>query len=579
MDPSPEFCCLVCAIDLGTTLSGYAYADKRDYQYDPLNITVPNWIDPSSFTITKKTPTTLLLDKDRRFVAFGYEAKTTYDELEKKGKNVEYIFIPQFDFMFQDTLEMDMKIRDSTGTREILAIKVLTHAIKYFRKLMLNTINRKRLDVKETNIKWVLTFPAIWPDRVKQLMIEAAELAGIPKIKLTMAFESEVASIYCSRLPISGFVDRDNFGIHQIGQKFLVLDAADSTVDITVHEVANSRTLKVLEKARVLDCGDFCVDNYFKDILTDVVTSDVIEAFRLNHTNEYNNFMQEFQNKKRTTNTTKQTWVSMRMPESLPKVFEKLKNKSFKEELTDSKYCKSIKWDGDYLCISPALFEHFFVSARTSISDYVWDMLENPHMDGTDTIIMIGGFSGTPILQTYMKNRFSACRIVIPNDPELAVLKGGVLFGYNSYMMSERKAKYWYGIASVTKFNPKFHDNEKKNKDLCCDIFDICVQRGSILTVYEGHFKGPYETNRDDQNEMDLEIYVSDSDTPPMYVTDEKCHYLGSLTVDLPKNSKRNTRGVFVNFTFGGKEFFVRARINSNKVVMTGTFNFLENEP
>ena len=71
-----------------------------------------------------------------------------------------------------------MKIRDSTGKREILAIKVFTHAIKYFRKSMLYNINRKRLDVKETNIRWVLTFPAIWPDRVKQLMIEAAELVS-----------------------------------------------------------------------------------------------------------------------------------------------------------------------------------------------------------------------------------------------------------------------------------------------------------------------------------------------------------------------------------------------------------------
>ena len=346
-----------------------------------------------------------------------------------------------------------------------------------------------------------------------------------------------------------------------------------------MHEVVDSRTLKVLEKARIWDCGDFCVDNCFKDILTDVVTSDVIEAFRLNHTEEYNNFMQEFQNKKRTTNTTKQTWVKMKMPKSLTSVFEKLKNKSFKEELTDSKYCKSIQWDGDYLCISPALFEHFFVSARTSISDYVCDMLENSHIKGTDTIIMIGGLSESPILQTYMKNRFSDCRIVIPNDPNLAVLKGGVLFGYNSYLMSDQKAKHWYGIASFTKFNPKFHKNEKKYKDLCCDIFDICVQRGSILNVYEGQFKGPYETNRDDQNEMDLDIYVSDSDTPPKYVTDEECHYLGSLTVALPPTNKRNTRGVFVNFTFGGKEFFVRAKINSNKAVMTEKFNFLGNEP
>ena len=71
----------------------------------------------------------------------------------------------------------------------------------------------------------------------------------------------------------------------------------------------------------------------------------------------------------------------------------------------------------------------FFVSARTCISDHVYDMLEKPRFNGTDTIIMISGFSESPILQTYMKNIFFDCRIVIPNDPDLAVLKGDVLFG------------------------------------------------------------------------------------------------------------------------------------------------------
>lgn len=40
-----------------------------------------------------------------------------------------------------------------------------------------------------------------------------------------MAFESEAALIYSSRLPISKFVDRNKFGIYEIGQKFLILDA------------------------------------------------------------------------------------------------------------------------------------------------------------------------------------------------------------------------------------------------------------------------------------------------------------------------------------------------------------------
>ena len=57
-----------------------------------------------------------------------------------------------------------------------------------------------------------------------------------------MAFESEVASIYCSRLPISGFVDRDNFGIHQIGQKFLVLDAGSNFKNVNSIKIAFLRS-------------------------------------------------------------------------------------------------------------------------------------------------------------------------------------------------------------------------------------------------------------------------------------------------------------------------------------------------
>ena len=353
-----------------------------------------------------------------------------------------------------------------------------------------------------------------------------------------------------------------------------------------MHEVTDNKTFKVLEKTRVLDCGAFCVNNRFKDILTDIVTPVVMEAFCMYHPEEYDNLLQDFESKMIQTKTTQQRWVSMRMPRSLRRIFMNLKKRLLEEEIRDSKYCKSIKCDRINFSISPTLFEHFFVSACTSISDHVYDMLKKKQLYGTDTIIMIGGFSECPILQTCIQNKFPNYRIVIPNEPDLAVLKGGVLFGYNSYMISERKdmiserkAKYWYGIASFTKFNPKFHNNEKKNKELCCDIFDICVQRGSILNVYEGQLRGPYETNRDDQNQMDLDIYVSDSDTPPMYVTDEECHYLGSLTVDLPPNNKRKTRSVFVNFTFGGKEFFVRAQINSNKDLMTEKFNFLRNQP
>ena len=348
------------------------------------------------------------------------------------------------------------------------------------------------------------------------------------------------------------------------------------TVDITVHEVTKDKTLKELEKASGGDWGGTCVDNCFKDTLVDVITLEVMNEFRLKHTGEYIEFFRDFEMKKRTTNTTQQTRVTMRMPGTLPEFYEEMKSKTFKEAIQESKYSKSMKWEGDKLRITPALFEQFFSAACTGIVDHLHDLLNKPEVRGTDTILMVGGFSESPILQGRIKRDFQDYRVVIPNEPGLAVLRGAVLFGHDPSIISERIAKYWYGIASLAKFNPSIHNVEKKNKDYCDDIFEICVRRGTTFKLHESQSNGPYKTNRDDQQTMTFDIYVSDSIRPPMYVTDEGCYYLGTLSVDLPKVKKGKERSVSLNFIFGGTELHIQATNNVNTLVTRETFSFLD---
>lgn len=76
---------------------------------------------------------------------------------------------------FLQKLKMDTKIKDITEKKEMLAIDVFRHSINYFRDLMVNMIDRKGIGVKTTDIKWVLTVPAMWSDPAKQFMTEAAE--------------------------------------------------------------------------------------------------------------------------------------------------------------------------------------------------------------------------------------------------------------------------------------------------------------------------------------------------------------------------------------------------------------------
>ena len=107
---SSDYYSLICAIDFGTTFSGFAYSSKKEYDYDPLNIAVPNWDTPPSVQISYKTPTTLLLDKDQKFLAFGYEAESRYAELVENERNGEYIYIRRFKMLLYNTLRKKVLI-------------------------------------------------------------------------------------------------------------------------------------------------------------------------------------------------------------------------------------------------------------------------------------------------------------------------------------------------------------------------------------------------------------------------------------------------------------------------------------
>lgn len=87
-------------MDLGTTYSGYAFATRDDFKKDPLTIDVPHWCDVGF--ISSKTPTTVLIDKNEKFVAFGFEAQTKYAELLENGEGKDYFYFQHFKMMLYD---------------------------------------------------------------------------------------------------------------------------------------------------------------------------------------------------------------------------------------------------------------------------------------------------------------------------------------------------------------------------------------------------------------------------------------------------------------------------------------------
>ena len=70
-------------------------------------------------------------------------------------------------------MKQDMLIEDETG-KKMEAITVFAESIKYLKNHFLDTLNNQGKKIKDSEILYVLTVPAIWNDSAKQFMRSAA---------------------------------------------------------------------------------------------------------------------------------------------------------------------------------------------------------------------------------------------------------------------------------------------------------------------------------------------------------------------------------------------------------------------
>ncbi|XP_062579147.1 heat shock 70 kDa protein 12B-like [Saccostrea cucullata] len=427
---------LVAAIDFGTTYSGIAFSFKHDYENDPLKVRSNNWTAGFRVLQTLKTPTCILFNKDKEFDSFGYEAEDKYSELAEDEENEELYYFKGFKmslFNKEEPLSKAVKIKSIDG-KEMLALDVFSAAIKFLRGQLRQSLEEEGAGIRETDIGWVLTVPPIWDDTARQFMREAAVRAGISGDKLLIAMEPEAASLYCKHLPIEKLQDEggvQGFGVFSTESKYIVLDCGGGTVDITVYEVQPDLSLMELYKASGGAWGGTQVDEAYRQMLVKIVGSPTILEFSCSYAADYVDMYREFEIKKRSFKGDTKGKVTIRIPISPVEIFEEDTGQDIKETIENTKYSGKVMWVGDRCRITAEVMKSFFEVAGDQIVDHVRDLLNKPEISGTNNIIMVGGFSESPILQDMIKQSFPNLRVIIPPEPELAVLKGAVMFGHN----------------------------------------------------------------------------------------------------------------------------------------------------
>ncbi|XP_052791901.1 uncharacterized protein LOC128226043 [Mya arenaria] len=378
------------AIDFGTTYSGYAYSFKD--KPDKIS-TNQRW---AKHLTSLKTPTVLLLNQSKEFDSFGYEAEERYADLLLDESDEGWMLFRKFKMILYQNTKLDEKttVQDLTKKKEMPALKIFSLSLKYLKDHALDNLNLERLCITEQDITFVVTVPAIWDDRARMFMREAAVEAGIPRNQLVMALESEAASVWCQRVPVA----MDKSAFTQDNSRYMVVDLGGGTADITVHQKLRTGQLKQL-------CADFGgkwggqeVDNNFIQLLTRCLGREAMNTF-------------------------------------------------YDECLHDVSIAK------DKLKIDAEIIKRMFVDCISKTIDAIKDKFKgDPRISDVKNVLVVGGFAECAIVQAEMKERLLKVKkkLVFPPEAGLAVLNGAVLFGHEPTIIASRKTKFTYGLKKKT---------------------------------------------------------------------------------------------------------------------------------
>ena len=70
------------------------------------------------------------------------------------------------------TINREMKVKARNG-KEYYLVEVIAHILKFLKDALINKMRRSDWDLKATDFDWVITVPAIWRAKGKQMMREA----------------------------------------------------------------------------------------------------------------------------------------------------------------------------------------------------------------------------------------------------------------------------------------------------------------------------------------------------------------------------------------------------------------------
>ena len=556
---------VVVGIDFGSSGSGFAYS------YFDKNKIIHGQIHGAS--VDHKVPTEIILDDNNCTVKFGFEC---VQYLKQKGFETGHYFKR----IKMNLYENKNTIKANNSGKELPLKLVIQRVLEAIKEIAIKEIakNRPYLEKETNKIKWVVTVPAIWTEKQKNVMMKACMEAGLinqnDDKSLFFALEPEAASLYCS---INKEIERKYF---QEGQYYIVCDLGGGTGDIVAHLVGSNNSLNEITPS--------CGGNYGSNEIDKLIFQEIVQ--QLFGCKDFNSFFLKYK-KKHNNNVTDidkgelySDWDELER-----------KIKDFKEGISNENIENNEKYPLDF-----SLFKEIF-DDDVELDDLVKEYNDNIYNDDEKltikknkrkwilefpykiiykymksqvnaickiindinlkeeihTLIFVGGYCSSEILTKLIKNGINKITVYLqPSNPILSIMEGAVLFGIEPSTINIRKSKYTIGYDLNQIWDEKKHAGkgikyfDEENKTFRCkDCFIKFIEINQNLKYKQEISQNSYMLGK---RFLALKFYKTEKKNP-ILVDEEGVYKIGECILDLGKEiEKYEDRKVKTIMKFGG---------------------------
>ncbi|UCM88813.1 Hsp70 family protein [Streptomyces marincola] len=596
---------VVVAIDFGTHGSGFALARVAALN----DRATQRVITYQTFTVTQDTTypkdlTAVLVDADRTPVAFGNKARDQWLRLLARGNPDHHGYAGRFKMGIQPRgLESGVpRFEGSLAGADREVVKKLTTAtLRHISGAALDTLRRINVQgIAHTadDVRWCVTVPAIWGEAERALMRAAAEAAGLPgdQERLLLVQEPEAAAIYCALYTGALLAPGRPEGRLDVdaapGSRFMVVDCGGGTVDITSYRlrpegVGSGR----LEESRVADGGRlgsaYVNHGFMTDLLAERFGADRLATLQADFPLELGQLESVWEREK-------VSLASETAPDGRPviddPVFVDVPGRVWEVLDTPTRERLTALAEGatHLIVVTPGEVKKLFDAVVDPIIDVIerqraLDRRDDPAEVGevAEQMVVVGGFARSPYLRDALAHRFGdTARVVLPEDPAVAVLAGAVHFAYDPSVIWGRRSKYTYGFGCARPFEEGVDPQEKRfindfGEPRCNDRFAVMVRRAESVPV-DRTVTG---TLRISPSTRVATLPIVATYAPdPRYDDEEGVEQLAALAIDVSSShgSTKDWRYADIDFSFGTTELTVEAKDRQTGAVFRTEVRFDE---